>query len=207
MIPPHDFMLFLAASAALAVAPGPDNLYVLAQSALHGARAGMLVTLGLCTGLLAHIGAVVLGLAALFRTSALAFTALKILGAAYLLHLAWKTFFAARVEPAQVTQSRRGAWALYLRGVLMNVSNPKVALFFLAFLPQFSDPSRGPVAAQIVLLGLSFMLTALLVFTVIALMAGRIGRWLQRAGAQGLMNRVAGTLLAVLAVRLLASRP
>lgn len=209
MIPLQELLLFVTASAVLAIAPGPDNLFVLTQSALQGARAGVCVTLGLCTGLLVHIGAVVLGVAAFVQSSAAAFTVLKLVGAVYLLYLAWHAFRAGRVPLAVVDRPPvYGALALYVRGVLMNVSNPKVAIFFLAFLPQFADPSRGAMPAQIVVLGVSFLLTALCIFALVAWTAGRLGRRLQRsAGAQRWMNRLVGTTFAALAVRLLVSRP
>jgi threonine/homoserine/homoserine lactone efflux protein len=207
MLPLDTLVLFFAASAALAVAPGPDNLFVLTQSALHGRLAGWLVTLGLCTGLLVHTAAVALGVAAVFQTSALAFNLLKGVGAAYLLYLAWGAWRAgASAVPAgeAAPLSRR---ALYARGIVMNVTNPKVAIFFLAFLPQFADPARGAIAGQIVTLGAVFMLAALLVFGAIAWGAARLGGWLRGSPrAQVLMNRVAAGVFVGLAVRLSMSR-
>lgn len=205
---PLDVLLFFAlASAALAITPGPDNLFVLAHSALHGWRTGVLVTLGLCTGLLFHISTVALGVAAVLQTSALAFTALKTVGAAYLLYLAWQAFHAgaSRIQAQQSVSLRPRA--LYGRGIVMNVTNPKVAIFFLAFLPQFADPARGPVWLQIVVLGLVFLVVSLLIFSAIAWTAGRLGAWLMRSRrAQMWMNRMAGTIFALLALRLALSK-
>ncbi|THF63804.1 LysE family translocator [Pseudothauera nasutitermitis] len=207
MIPLDVLLLFTAASLALAISPGPDNLFVLAQSALHGRRAGLLVTLGLCTGLFAHIGAVALGVSALLKTSALAFTVLKAVGAAYLLYLAWQAFRAGASGSTGADATPRPGWALYGRGIVMNVTNPKVAIFFLAFLPQFADPARGSVAVQIVLLGLAFLLSALLVFSLIATGAGYLGERLQRSPrAQIALNRLAGTVFVLLAGKLALSR-
>lgn len=207
MMPLHDLLVFVLASAALSVAPGPDNLFVLSLSALHGRRAGILLTLGLCSGLLVHIAAVALGVAALFQSSVLAFTVLKLVGAAYLLYLAWQAFRAGEQQSAAGLEAPAGARALYLRGILMNVTNPKVAIFFLAFLPQFADPARGSVPAQIVALGLIFLVTALVIFCGFAWMAGRIGAWLMRsAHAQRIMNRLTAALFVVLACRLALSR-
>lgn len=207
MLPLDTLALFFAASAALAVAPGPDNLFVLTQSALHGRLAGWLVTLGLCTGLLVHTAAVALGVAAVFQTSALAFNLLKGVGAAYLLYLAWGAWRAgASAVPAGegVALSRR---ALYARGIVMNVTNPKVAIFFLAFLPQFADPARGALAGQIVTLGAVFMLAALIVFGAIAWGAAYFGGWLRGSPwAQVVMNRVAAGVFVALAARLSISR-
>ena len=203
MIGLGDASLFVAASVALALAPGPDNLFVLTQSALHGRRAGLLVTLGLCTGLLVHTAAVALGAAAVLATSALAFTTLKLVGAGYLLYLALGAFRAgAEPLPASGAPSADG-WRLYRRGIVMNVTNPKVAIFFLAFLPQFTDPARGGVAVQVMLYGALFIVSALAVFSAIAWGAGLIGGWLRRTPrAQVIMNRVAGAVFVALALRL-----
>ncbi|WP_373701037.1 LysE family translocator [Neisseria dentiae] len=208
LLPPETIVLFTTASLALALSPGPDNLFVLTQSAVHGRRCGLLITLGLCSGLLVHISAVALGVAALLKTSAWAFTVLKIAGAAYLLYLAWLSFRAGASRIDRAAQPPASAWALYGRGVVMNITNPKVAVFFLAFLPQFTDPARGSVSMQIVLLGLLFMAAAWLVFSLIALAAARLGGWLQRsARAQTCLNRAAGTVFVLLAGRLLLSKP
>jgi len=201
-------LLFTVSSAALAVAPGPDNIFVLAQSAIHGRKAGILVTLGLCTGLLFHITAVALGVAAVIMASSIAFTILKAAGAGYLLYLAWQAF---RAGDARIDTSKGdvlSAKALYFRGILMNISNPKIAIFFLAFLPQFADPARGSVAAQIVILGLLFMGTTLVIFGAIAWASGRIGVWLRKSyRAQSIMNRTAGMIFLLLACRLALSKP
>lgn len=140
MIPAEVLLVFVAASAALAIAPGPDNIFVLTQSAIHGPQAGICITLGLCTGLLVHIAAVTLGVAALLKTSAVAFTTLKLVGAAYLVYLAWQAFRAGETQITTESQTAVSTKKLYLRGILMNVTNPKVAIFFLAFLPR--SPTR-----------------------------------------------------------------
>jgi len=206
IIPVETLTIYFAASLALAIAPGPDNIFVLTQSALHGRKAGLLVTLGLCTGLLAHTGAVSLGIAVIFMTSTLAFTALKLVGAAYLLYLAWQAFHAGKSDISQhQARATLSAKALYVRGIIMNVTNPKVALFFMAFLPQFADPARGSLTVQIAMFGALFMLATLIVFGSIAWGAGLLGDWLQGSRrAQLVLNRVAGTVFAGLAIRLLA---
>ena len=346
MIPSDDLLVFAAASAALAIAPGPDNIFVLTQSALHGRWAGILVTCGLCTGLLLHITAVVLGVAAILKTSAIAFAVLKILGAAYLLYLAWQALQVRRIAsplPAELPMSNSTlerstlvesplaespqekstvassilekspveespvatppvatptvakspeasptsedvtaaepntsthcaardlasshspmstapmstapmstapmstatdaasvpvtevpalltgvtcsditehsastpatgvpaprAGALCARGIVMNATNPKVAIFFMAFLPQFADPGRGSTSVQIVVLGLIFMVTTGVIFSLIAWTAGHLGAWLQRSErAQTNLHRVAATVFTLLAIRLL----
>ena len=203
MIPVETVTVFLAATVALAIAPGPDNIFVLTQSALYGRTAGILVTLGLCTGVIVHTAAVALGVAAIFSTSAVAFNVLKILGAAYLLFLAWGAFRAGATDIDGSPHSVLRGHQLYFRGVIMNITNPKVAIFFLAFLPQFADPSRGSLTVQIFLLGAMFILSALVVFGAIAWFAGYLGEWLKRsARAQIVMNRLAGTVFTALALRL-----
>lgn len=203
MIPPESALVFFAASALLALAPGPDNIFVLTLSALHGRKAGLLVTLGLCTGLIGHTVAVALGIAALFQASAIAFTALKIAGACYLLYLAWGAFRASASQLEAKPDVPLDGWQLYRRGIVMNLTNPKVSIFFLAFLPQFADPARGSLTLQLILLGGIFMAAALLVFSGIAALAGSLGHWLSRSSrAQILMNRIAGTIFVALALKL-----
>ena len=197
-------LAFFSVSVLLALAPGPDNVCVLVHAAQHGVRAGLLVVLGLCSGLLFHTAAVALGLAALLASSALAFTVLKTVGALYLLWLAWLSWRAPSGPLDGDAGEGLGPWQTYGRGVLMNVSNPKVAIFFLAFLPQFVDPALGPVQWQIAQLGAVFGLATLLTFGSIAALAGRFGQRLREsAGAQQTLNRLAAVVFAGLALRLL----
>jgi threonine/homoserine/homoserine lactone efflux protein len=196
---------FVLASFLLSLSPGPDNVFVLLHSAVHGRKAGLLVVLGLCSGLLFHTAAVALGLAALLAASAMAFTVLKLVGAAYLLYLAWGAWHAPaglgvndadKAPPLSPLET-------YLRGVVMNVTNPKVAIFFLAFLPQFVDAERGDVPLQIAVLGLLFGLTALFTFGVIAWFAARFGEVFQRSKrAHRILNRTAAVVFGGLAARL-----
>lgn len=197
---------FFVASLLMAMTPGPDVIIVLTQSSLYGMRAGVLTTLGLMTGLLGHTLAVALGVAVLFQTSEAAFTALKFLGAVYLLYLAWQSFRSG-VFRAFLTQSLfPGYGTLYRRGVLSNITNPKVTLFFLAFLPQFADPARGGLTAQIIVLGALFQLATLLVFGCVSLLAGRVaGRFNSSVKGQLFLNRAAGCVFTGLAVMLLVS--
>ena len=195
--------LFVLSSCALALAPGPDNIFVLTQSAMGGV-AGLLVTLGLCTGLLFHTAAVAVGVAAIFAASAIAFTILKLVGAAYLLYLAWGAFRASgSVRAADVGGPVSGG-RLYLRGVIMNITNPKVAIFFLAFLPQFADPANGSVTWQIILLGAVFMAVTLCVFGAVAWFSGFVGEKIRKSPrVQSAINKVAGLVFLGLAGRLL----
>ena len=198
--------VFFATSVVLGLAPGPDNIFVLTQSALHGRLAGLVVTLGLCTGLLVHTAAVALGVAAIFASSAVAFNVLKTLGALYLLYLAWQAFRAGAAT-LESTEVAGFAWRrLYLRGVVMNITNPKVGIFFLAFLPQFADPARGSVAVQVMMLGALFIVATVVVFGGVAWTAGFLGHWMRRsAKAQIWLNRVAGVVFVGLAVKLLSA--
>ncbi len=197
------FIPFFATSLLLALSPGPDNLFVLTQSALHGRSAGLMVTLGLCTGLVFHTSAVALGVAAVFKASAIAFTALKLIGAAYLLLLAFQAFRSENNSMETVDEGRMTRLKLYRRGVIMNVTNPKVSIFFLAYLPQFADPSHGSLPGQIAVLGCLFISATLMVFGGIALSAGILGEWLTGSPrVQTVLNRIAGIVFMVLAVKL-----
>lgn len=206
MIPIESLTTFVIASVLLALVPGPDNIFVLTQSSVNGHKAGLLVTLGLCTGLIVHTTAVALGITAVLKTSCVAFTVLKIAGAMYLLYLAWRAFHDSS-EEIYTGQSREVAGIkYYLRGVIMNVTNPKVSIFFLAFLPQFADPSRSPVIQQIFFLGMVFILVTLLVFGGIALLAGAVGAWLTNTPrAQTIMNRIAGAVFVAMALKLVTA--
>lgn len=203
MIPMETLATFFAASTLLALAPGPDNIFVLTQSALHGKGAGLVVMLGLCTGLIGHSVAVALGVAMIFQTSAIAFSALKMLGAAYLIYLAWQAFRAPATELKGEKNGETRFRKLYCRGIIMNITNPKVSIFFLAFLPHFADPERGPISIQMLLLGGVFILSTILIFGGIALLAGALGQWLSRSDrTQKVMNRLAGTVFLALALKL-----
>ncbi|NNC55305.1 MAG: LysE family translocator [Pseudomonadales bacterium] len=204
MIPFEVLAVFFLASVVLALTPGPDNIFVLTQSALSGPRAGLIVTLGLCTGLIVHTTAVALGVAVIFQTSVVAFTALKIAGAVYLLYLAWQAFRAGASTLPGADAPAIPLRRLYLRGIIMNVTNPKVSIFFLAFLPQFADPQRGSLVVQIILLGAAFALATILVFGTVALFAGKVGQWLTGSNrAERVLNRVAGSVFVLLAANLL----
>lgn len=201
---------FFGVAVLLALSPGPDNVFVLLQSAQKGWRAGLAVVVGLCLGILVHTTAVALGLAAVFAASSTAFTALKWCGAAYLAYLAWGALRApSSISDGPVLQARdqrlplREALRMVGRGVVMNLTNPKVLIFFLAFLPQFADPDIGPVAPQIAAFGAVFMAATFLVFGAIACFSGVFGTVLQRsARAQWWLNRLAGLVFLGMAVRL-----
>lgn len=202
MISVESYTTFILASALLSIAPGPDNIFVLTQSALYGRRSGLMVMLGLFSGVIFHTALVAFGVAAIFQTSMIAFTLLKLLGAIYLLYLAWQAFFsdAAKLDGRGVDRQSPGA--LYRRGIIMNVTNPKVSIFFLAFLPQFISTQQGNVIQQVFILGGLFLLAALPVFLAVALLAGSLGEWLKKSKkGQVYLMRMAGFIFVVLACK------
>ncbi len=203
MQPINTLLVFFMASVLLALTPGPDNLFVLAQAAQQGKMAGIAVTIGLCTGLLVHTSAVALGVAAIFQASAFAFSLLKYIGATYLLYLAYRSFTAGAESSGEQHTQHLDFGRLYRRGIIMNVTNPKVSLFFLAFLPQFTDPTLGSLVPQILLLGLLFIMSTIMIFGGISLLAGGIGSYFRKsARAQIILNRIAGGVFVALAIKL-----
>lgn len=171
---PENLVYFIGVSVALTVAPGPDVIFLASQGLAGGPRAGLAVALGLSSGLLVHTTLAALGVSALFAASPAAFNAVKWAGAAYMVWLARGSF---REQPAAAGAQplAGGSAALYRRGVIMNLLNPKVALFFLALLPQFVDPARGSVRAQMAILGLVFMAQVIAVFGTIGYLSGTLG--------------------------------
>ena len=202
-----DWGWFVAASLLLIVAPGPDLLFLLAQGMSRGPRAGLATAAGLALGNLGHTAAVVLGAAVLFASSPLAFKMLKYAGAAYLLWLAWKTW-QGRAGMLRVETAPPATGNLFLRGLLMNLLNPKVVLFFLAFLPQFVDPDGAGVALQIVVLGVVFTLLTLALFGAVGLFAGALGHWLRSRPAIGRhLGWLSSAVFLALALRLVVVEP
>lgn len=196
-------LTFFVASVLLALTPGPDNLFVITHSVLRGWKSGFAVVLGLCTGLLVHTTAVVLGVAVLLQTSTWAFIALKTAGAVYLLYLAWQAFTATVVTGNAEHHTAGFLWS-YRRGIIMNVTNPKVSLFFLAFLPQFVPANTENVSMYIALLGAIFALATILVFGSMALLAGRLSLLLKESKLfQRRLNAIAGLVFIALALHLL----
>ena len=177
---PGTLAVFALASLALAVVPGPAVLYIVAQSVHGGRRAGVVSALGVASGGMVHVLAAVIGLSALLAASAEAFTAVKILGAVYLVWLGIRTLLTTD-DRIGGRRAERTLARTYRQGVVVNVLNPKTALFFLAFLPQFVDPESGSVPLEILVLGLTFTLIALASDSTWALLAGTLGGWLKRS--------------------------
>jgi threonine/homoserine/homoserine lactone efflux protein len=175
LIEQSQLIYFIAASAALTLLPGPDILFVITQSISQGKKAGIATASGLCTGVLAHTTAAALGVSALIYKSALAFEIVKYAGAAYLLYLAWDALKESEELVSSAPVRETDVFALYRRGIFMNVLNPKVALFFLAFLPQFVNIGSGSVPTQMIFLGIIFMVQAWLIFSAVSFFAGTVG--------------------------------
>ena len=170
-------LCFLGASMALTVAPGPDNIFVLTQGIARGRKPAIVTALGMCSGISVHTTAAAFGISAVFYSSAVAFTVVKFAGGAYLLYLAFRTL-QARSSVSLSTVDDRSPAALFRRGFIMNVLNPKVAMFFLAFLPQFVTPNSGYFPLQMLLLGFIFMVQAVIIFSLIGYFSGSIGNYL-----------------------------
>ncbi len=172
-------LVFAAASLGLLVIPGPAVIYIVTRSIDQGRLAGLVSVFGIAGGTMFHVVAAALGLSALLMTSATAFKIVKLLGALYLIYLGIrKLLVKEEVEQPQLVEHSRLS-KIFFQGVIVNVLNPKTGLFFLAFLPQFADPSRGSVALQILMLGLIFEALALCSDSLFAMLAGTFGHWLK----------------------------
>jgi threonine/homoserine/homoserine lactone efflux protein len=171
-----NLALFVVASLAVIVAPGPDNIYVLTRGVAQGREVALASAWGMCSGLLFHTTLAALGLSAILASSAMAFSVVKYAGAAYLIYLGIsallsKEGFGTSAGEESAVRLRR----FYLKGLTMNLLNPKVAVFFLAFLPQFANPGTSGIALRLVVLGLIFALLSVVVFSAIALFSGLLG--------------------------------
>ena len=199
---------FFSASLLLALVPGPDNIFVLTQSIFQGKKSGLVIMLGLCTGLIFHTLAVTFGVAVIFQTSAIAFTILKIVGAIYLLYLAWQIFNA----PSEKIDNKNNSISidykkLYYRGIIMNITNPKVSIFFLAFLPQFTNPALGTVSLQMLFLGALFIIATILIFGSIALLSSSLSKVFNKSEkSQKFLNKLASFVFLGLAIKLITTK-
>ena len=184
-IPPPKLALFVAATLALTLTPGPAVLFIVARSMGLGRRAGFMSVLGVGLGNMVHTGAAALGLAALLTSSPVAFSIVKYLGAGYLVLLGVRRLLdrGASIAAADAALAPAPPRAVLREAFLVAALNPKTALFFLAFLPQFADPSRGPVTLQILLLGVVFVTLAVVTDSGYVLLAGGLGAWLRRSPA------------------------
>ncbi len=199
----EQLIAFVVASAVLGITPGPDIIYVLVRGAAQGPRAGIAAAAGLCTGIIAHTAFAVVGLTAILAASATAYTVVKLAGAAYLVYLGTRMLLGRDEFDLSGDGDEQPLGAIYRQTILMNVLNPKVGLFFLAFLPQFIDTSAGPVAPQFALLGTIFMAVSFVVMAGAGMAGGQLRRWLATsARAARVIQYVAGTILVALGLRL-----
>ena len=197
----ETIITFITASVVLSLVPGPDNLFVMSNSALRGWRIGLYTTLGLCTGLIGHTILVAIGVSVIFQTSAIAFNGLKIIGAFYLVYLAWLSIQNKELNLGKASQDSSNK-SYYLTGVVMNLTNPKVAIFFLVFLPQFVN-SNNNVSSQIFLLGLLFIISAFFVFTSIAYLSSFLEGTLKKSKTINKnINLIAALIYIAIAVNL-----
>jgi threonine/homoserine/homoserine lactone efflux protein len=208
MLTPDQLLAFLAAAILLTLSPGPDNMMVLGIGMAKGRARGMAFGLGCALGCLSHTLLAVIGVSALIAASPLAFTALKVCGGLY---LAWMGFNAIRSRGGAAASRAEGvtesARTLFFRGVFANAINPKVALFFLSFLPQFVVAQRGGANLQTAHLGLVFTAQAAVLFGLLGYFSGAVGAWLTRRPRAGMwMDRIAGTIFIALGLRLMIVR-
>jgi threonine/homoserine/homoserine lactone efflux protein len=181
--------LFLLAAVALAVVPGPAVAYIVTQSIDQGRRAGLVSALGVASGGLVHVAAATVGLSALIASSATAFTVVKLVGAAYLILVGIRRILSGDSDEPERRVLRVPLRRVYRQGVIVNVLNPKTALFFLAFLPQFVDPDRGAVWPQVALLGVIFVSVAVLSDMTYALVSDAIAGRIRRTGTGAKVRR------------------
>jgi threonine/homoserine/homoserine lactone efflux protein len=200
----HDFGLFLAAGILLNLTPGPDTAYILGRSIAQGREAGVASALGISVGTIFHTCAAALGLSAILATSALAFGAIKLLGGAYLVFIGIKMLVDRRKQLSVPSDfRRRTTMAAFRQGILTNVLNPKVALFFLAFLPQFIDPASTTKVFAFLALGFTFVTTGTIWVLILAWFASALSKRLHENEPIGQwINRTVGAFLIFLGVRL-----
>lgn len=203
---PFDLWVsFTIAAAVLAVAPGPDNLFVLLQSAMYGARAGIFVTLGLCVGVFIQTLLAAFGVATVVAASPTLLMIIQFAGAAYLLYLAWGAWNApvgGESGDSAKKYPRLSNFQLWRRGILMNITNPKVLIFFLAFFPQFiiKGSTESQVMVQMLIMGMTFLVCTLVVFSAIAWCAGTLADRLRSPKVQTILNKVSAVIFTVLAI-------
>jgi len=207
MLGTHDLLLFIGSGLLLNVTPGPDTLYVVGRSTTQGLRAGVVAALGIGAGTLVHISAAAFGLSAILAASAGAFTAIKLIGAAYLVYVGLSLAFSSSTPLDAAPLAPASLGTVFLQGFLTNVLNPKVALFFLAFLPQFVEADAANKALAFLFLGLVFNANGTLWNLFVAWSAARVTAGLrQRAAALKWFNRCVGGIFVALGIRLALAR-
>jgi len=202
------WVLFFSAALALNIAPGPDLLYILTKTIANGRKVGVAASMGVCTGALFHVFAAAVGLSAILVSSALAFTVVKFVGVAYLLYLAWDAFKSAgtSLQVSAEGQPKETPWAAFRQGVLVDILNPKVAIFFMAFLPQFIREDAGSVPLQLVYLGLLVIAVAMVVETAYVLLAAKLTNKVRSSKRLSVwLDRTVGTIFVALGIKLAVS--
>lgn len=208
MIDMSNLFMFITASFLLCLAPGPDNIYVLTQGMTKSKKAAIVTTFGLATGLIIHTSAAAFGISMIFQTSEIAFNIVKYVGAMYLLYIAYQAF-KYRNEPLDlsVQNSTKELKKLYIKGFIMNVLNPKVSIFFLAFLPQFVNPAMGNVPIQMIILGGIFMFLTIVTFSTIGIAGNLLStKLLEKPNIVKYMNVLTSFVLVGLGLKLALSQ-
>lgn len=208
MIEIQTLLFFMGASALLAISPGPDIIYVISLGITRGTKAAIITTFGLVSGIFVHTTAAALGISVIFQTSILAFNIIKFAGAAYLFYLAFQAF-KHRSDLIRIDKNKKAPFTikkLYFKGFLMNLLNPKVSLFFLAFLPQFVNPTLGNIPWQMVQLGMIFMIVSLIIFSFCGILAHRASATLmENPSFAKMINTLAATVFVALGLKLALS--
>ena len=198
-----NFALFLAASWILIITPGPDMIYVITRGISQGRKAGVISAIGVTLGILVHTLFAAFGLAIILRTSALAFLAVKFAGSGYLIYLGVQALRNKSDFALSEDKPKAGIKTIFIQGILSNVLNPKIALFFLAFLPQFVNLSHGNASIQMAYYGLTFALFGIVFLVILGYFSGSIGSWL--SSKQYLAQKIrwfTGSILIALGLRL-----
>jgi threonine/homoserine/homoserine lactone efflux protein len=206
----HHYWLFIATAVVLILTPGQDTFFILGRSIASGRPAGIAAALGISAGTVLHTCAAALGLSALLAASPQAFMAVKLAGAAYLLYIGVRTLLSrtTAVAGADARSPGDGRWPAFRQGIVTNLLNPKVALFFLALMPQFISGNSTSKVGAFLVLGLSFVTLGLAWCTTLAIGAASLRRaFLRRRSLASWMNRIAGTMFIALGLRLAAARP
>lgn len=199
-----QILLFLMTSIALIVTPGQDFIMVMTRAISQGSKAGVVTAAGISAGLLGHTLLAGLGLGAILQSSQLLFTVLKIFGACYLIYLGIKTFNTAPLSFSQDSATTESIWRLFYQGAISNLANPKIAIFYIAFLPQFVSLDSTQPTQTLLMLGACFALITFIIKAPLGLISGKLSAWLRhRLSTQRVMNRISGVILIGLGIRLI----
>ncbi|KMJ43630.1 hypothetical protein AB204_18690 [Xenorhabdus khoisanae] len=208
MLSIETLIAFISISCFLCLLPGPDNIFVLSQSAINGRKNGISITIGLCIGLLIHTSLVSLGIAAILRESTVTLEIIRVIGVCYLSYLAWGAFNAKPIYHQEHASDFHDTKVLIKKGLIMNLSNPKIIIFFMAFLPQFTTNSTSfiPASLQLFYLGLTFVIIAFILFTLISYLSGFLNNAISgKPSIQTILNKITSLIFIALAINLFVS--